>query len=751
VEAFSVFASMGIADAVSGPLGKMRQAFTATGSEGNRFGNRMGGIAKKMMPIAIVAGLILSALAPTIGVAADFEAGISNLGAISRASSREMALMEQSALDLGASTAFSAGQVVGAQTELAKKGFTANQVVGAMPGLLDLAAAAQSDLATAASISSGALKSFNMSASESGQVADIIASASTTSATDIDGIGMALQNAGAVVAGAGGDFALLAAITGKLADANINAAVAGTSTKIMFNRLAAPTGAAAKALSSLGVVTKDANGNMMPFLDIMGSLETSLDGMGSADRAAYLKNIFGEEAIGSVTALLNQGVDSLGEYADALRHSTGSAAEMAQKKLDNLKGSLTILDSATEGLSITVGSIFTPILKPMVDALTTVVGWLNIMAGHPLGKAVLVMAAGISIAVIALTVFSGVMWAASAAAAVLNLTLLANPIGLVVMGLFALGALIVAFWEDIAGLFAPFVKVIQDVWDILINVGPLGVLAYYFNDTYNFIIGLWDGLTGFFSGLWDGITAGVSLMVNGLVYAFMNFTPLGCIIKGFQGIRNFIANFDLAESGRALLETLTAGIKNTAMAPFKAVKGALSKVRKLLPFSDAKEGPLSTLTLSGQKVMDTLGSGVKNAAMAPFKAVKGALSKVRKLLPFGDAKDGPLSALTLSGQKLMETLGSGIQIGAPVLAKTAMGALAGISTAIGTTVANFLPHKQENEKSASAAVAKAGSGQRSGRQLVIENLVVQLPGVSDATGFVRELEELVATYDGGTN
>lgn len=701
MEAFSVFASMGITDAVSGPLGKMRQAFTATGSEGNRFGNRMGGIAKKMMPIAIVAGLILSALAPTIGVAADFEAGISNLGAISRASSEEMAIMEQSALDLGASTAFSAGQVVEAQTELAKKGFTANQVVGAMPGLLDLAAAAQSDLATAATVSSGALKSFNMSASESGQVADIIASASTTSATDIDGIGMALQNAGAVVAGAGGDFALLAAITGKLADANINAAVAGTSTKIMFNRLAAPTGSAAKALSSLGVVTKDANGNMMPFLDIMGSLETALDGMGSADRSAYLKNIFGEEAIGSVTALLNQGVGSLGEYAEALRHSTGSAAEMAQKKLDNLKGSLTILDSATEGLSITVGSIFTPILKPLVDILTTVVGWLNVMAGHPLGKAVLVMAAGISVAIIALTVFSGVMWAASAAAAVLNLTLLANPIGLVVMGLFALGGLIVAFWDDIAGLFEPFVKVVQNVWDILTNVGPLGVIAYYFTDTYNLITGLWDGLTGFFTGIWDGITAGVSFMTDGLVYAFMNFTPLGWMIRGFSAVRSFIENFDLAESGRALLGTLTAGIKSAAMAPFEAVQGALSKVRNLLPFSDAKEGPLSALTLSGQKVMDTLGTG--------------------------------------------------IQVGAPVLAKTTMGALAGVSMAIGTTVADPLPHHSMPETGSSVAVTKAGAGQRSGRRLVIENLVVQLPGVSDGTGFVRELEELVATYEGGTD
>ena len=699
MEAFSVFASMGIADVVSGPLGKMRQAFTATGSEGNRFGGRMGGIAKKMMPLAIVAGMVLSALAPTIGVAADFEAGISSLGAISRASSGEMALMEQSALDLGASTAFSAGQVVEAQTELAKKGFSANQVVGAMPGLLDLAAASQSDLATAATVSSGALKSFNMNASESGLVADIIASASTTSATDIDGIGMALQNAGAVVSGAGGDFALLAAITGKLADANVNASVAGTATKIMFNRLAAPAGSASKALAKLGVATKDTNGDMLPFLDIMGSLETSLDGMGSADRSAYLSNIFGGEAIGPVTALLNQGIGSLGEYAESLRNSTGSAAEMAKKKLDNLKGSLTILDSATEGLSITVGSVFTPILKPMVDMLTTAVGWLNIMAGHPLGKAVLVMAAGISMAVIGLTVFSGVMWAASAAAAVLNLTLLANPIGLVVMGLFALGALIVAFWDDIAGLFAPFVKVIQDVWDILINVGPLGIIAYYFSDTFNLITDVWEGLSGFFTGLWDGITAGVSMLVDGMIWAFMNFTPLGLIIRSFTAIRSFIQGFDLAESGRVLLGTLTAGIKSAAMAPFDAVQSALGKVRNLLPFSDAKEGPLSALTLSGQKVMDTLGAG--------------------------------------------------IQVGAPVLAKTTMGALAGVSLAIGTAVADPVPHAGIKNQAISTAAAKSGSQQNSGRKLVIENLVVQLPGVSDANGFIRALEDLVATYEGG--
>ena len=654
MEVFDVFASFNLIDNLSGPIGRIRNAMGSTDSAGSRLAQTMGGLTKRLLPLAIAAGVLLGVLAPTIGTAADFEAALSGLGAISRASTGDMAVLEQSALDLGASTAFSAAQVVEAQTELAKKGFAVNEITGAMPGLLDLAAAAQTDLANAATVTSGALKAFHLQASESTRIADIIAAASTTSATDIDGLGMALQNAGAVVQGAGGDFALLAAITGKLADANINAAVAGTATKIMFTRLAAPTGDAAKALSQLGISTRDAQGNMMPFLNVMGSLETAMAGMGTGERAEFLKRIFGEEAVGSVTAMLGQGVGALGEYAEALRGSSGAASEMAKKQLDNLNGSTTILGSAWEGLSITIGSVFTPVLKVLVDGLTWVVSLFNKLASHPLGKVFIALAGGLAAVVVAATAFTAILWGATVAAGALNLALLANPITWIVAALIGGAALVVVYWDEVKAFFL-------SLW------APIGAFLDKLEGAWNRIMGAFhmEGLAG----------------VAGAILAMFDI--------------------DLSESGRKLLVTLAKGITAAVTAPFQAVKGALSLVRKLLPFSDAKEGPLSALTLSGQKVMDTLGVGIRMAA----PGLRATAT---------DALDG------LSASMAIEPEAAPTPPPTPVAPAQVRPAFSG-----------------DNR-------LREGGGQR----VNIQHLTITLPGVSDAQGFVQALQAFVAEFDG---
>lgn len=650
MEIFDVFASFNLIDNLSDPIGRIRNAMNGTDGAGTRLAQTMGGLTKRLLPLAIAAGVFLGMLAPGIATAANFEAALSGLGAISRASAADMGILEQSALDLGASTAFSAAQVVEAQTELAKKGFDTNQITGAMPGLLDLAAAAQTNLANAASVTTSALNTFHLKAADSTRIADIIAAASTTSATDIDGLGMALQNAGAVVQGAGGDFALLAAITGKLADAGINAAVAGTATKIMFSRLAAPTGDAAKALSNLGISTRDARGNMLPFLDVMGNLEAAMAGMGTGERAEFLKRIFGEEAVGSVTALLGKGVGTLGEFAEALRDSSGAASEMAKKQLDNLKGSMTILGSAWEGLSITIGSVFTPVLKVLVDGLTWTVSLFNKLASHPLGKVLIALVGGVAAVVVAVTAFSAILWGATVAAGALNLALLANPITWFVAALIGGAALIVVYWEEVKTIFL-------SLW------APIGA----FLDKME---GAWHRLMGTFH--MDGL--------SGVVDAILG-----------------VFNIDLSESGRKLLTTLAEGIASVVTAPFQAVKGALSMVRKLLPFSDAKEGPLSALTLSGQKVMDTLGAGIRMAA--------------------------------------------------PGLYATATDALDGLNMAVSTDVdapatATATPSPQPPSS------IKRQARETGDRRVTVEHLTVTLPGVSDAHGFVQALQALVAEFDG---
>ena len=262
---FQVQAIMSLVDHITGPLRAVKAGMAGAEGGALRLSARLGQVAKAMLPLAAAAGIVLAGLAGPINTSADFQASVSGLGAISQASAKDLGVMRQAALDLGAATSFSASQVVQGQTELAKKGFTTNEIVAAMPGLLDLAAATQADLGFASQVASGALKSFNMDASQTGMVADIIAAASTKSSTDIEGLSASLANAGSVAAAAGADFADLAALTGALANANINGAVAGTAIKIMFQRLQAPTGEAASTLASWECKPRTRPGTCCPY------------------------------------------------------------------------------------------------------------------------------------------------------------------------------------------------------------------------------------------------------------------------------------------------------------------------------------------------------------------------------------------------------------------------------------------------------------------------------------------------------
>jgi hypothetical protein len=138
---------------------------------------------------------------------------------------------------------------------------------------------------------------------------------------------------------------------------------------------------------------------------------------------------------------------------------------------------------------------------------------------------------------------------------------------------------------------------------VIAGVAALAASAY-------FLVTKWDSVKAFFSGLWD-----------------------------------WFGNIDLAESGKKLVLTFVNGIKAVATAPFKAVKWVLGKVRKLLPFSDAKEGPLSRLTESGRKVLSTMGNGMKQAAPGMKQTASAAL-------------EGAAGALTVQPPLLGEAVGT---------------------------------------------------------------------------------------------
>lgn len=583
-----------------------------------------------------------ASLAAPVKVAMDFEASMSKVGAVARASDEDMKRLTKTARDLGASTVWSASQAAEGMTYLFMAGFSVDDTITAMPGMLDLASAAGIDLGSAADIASNMLSGFRLSTEDMSRVADVLTNTFTASNTTMDGLGETMKYVAPIAAEAGISIETVAAAAGLLGDNAIQGGQAGTAMRAILNRMAGPPKDAADALDELGISTKDAQGNLRDFPTILTDVYKATEKLGSADKLEYFKAIAGQEAGSAFAILVNEaGSGKLQAFAESVS-GVGSAQRVAAEMTNNTRGSWVQFQSVIESISITMGNMLLPTVTSVFQVLANGLSKVNELAqAYPtLSKVIFgAVAAFIAFRVIAiaggyamtfvrggLLALRGAFLAARAATLLFNTALLANPIGLIIGAVIALVA---------AGIWL------------------------YKN---------WDTVTEFFSGAWERVKS-----------LFMTFHPLSWMMDGFNSLTTWLSTFSLYDSGMAILTTLSNGIKAAASVPIDAVKGVFSKIRDYLPFSDAKLGPFSELTYSGMQILQTLTQGILSAASAPIDAVKGTLAKVRDLLPFSDAKEGPLSELTYSGMLILGTLTEGIRAAEAGPAAAVEDALSGIS------------------------------------------------------------------------
>ena len=160
--------------------------------------------------------------AGAVKVAVDFEAQMSRVKAISGATGEDFEKLRAQAEELGAATSFSATEAAEGMENLASAGFTTNQILSAMPGLLDLAASDNLDLATAADIAASTLNGFGLEASQAAHVADVLAKAAADTNAGITDTGEAMKYIAPVAATMGQSLEEVTAAIGLMSNASIN-------------------------------------------------------------------------------------------------------------------------------------------------------------------------------------------------------------------------------------------------------------------------------------------------------------------------------------------------------------------------------------------------------------------------------------------------------------------------------------------------------------------------------------------------
>lgn len=334
-------------------------------------GVSLGGLAAAATPAgAAMAGVGLAAagmgkvISDSVEVTKTYNASVSVLAAITGEAVDDLKELTDQAQDLGASTKYTASEVVQLQTELAKLGYTKTEIGNMTQAVLQFAAAADAGLADAASLAGGTLRMFGADSTQVAEYVDKMAGSINKSSISFSYLQTALSTVGPVAYAFGFKIEDVLALLGSLANANFDASSAATASRNIILKLADANGDLAK---SLGAPVKDLDG-------LMKGLKTLQEaGIDLADAAGLADT----RSTAAFTTFVN-GADATLQLRDALNETEGATGRMAETMSDNLEGDVKSMESAYEGWMITLGGsqgLYRDIVQWITSVLRRVNDW----------------------------------------------------------------------------------------------------------------------------------------------------------------------------------------------------------------------------------------------------------------------------------------------------------------------------------------------------------------------------------------
>lgn len=558
---------------ISGFLAGLRsaqsEADTASKNIATKIGNNLQSAGKSMTSAGST--LTKTVTTPVLGlgtaavkVTSDFESAMSKVSAISGATGGDLDALNKKAQEMGAKTKFSATESAEAFTYMAMAGWKTEDMLDGIDGIMSLAAADGLDLATTSDIVTDALTAFGLSASDSGHFADVLAKASSNANTNVSMLGESFKYA-APVAGALGYSAEDTAIAlGLMANAGIKGSQGGTALRGSLTRLIKPTDDAAALMEQYGLSMTNADGSMKSLGEVMNMLRDKLGGLTEAEQAQVAAQIFGQEAMSGMLAIINASDSDYAKLTDAIYDADGAAQQMADTMLDNLSGQLTLLKSALEGLAIQFGEILMPYIKQFVTWLQNltqklqeltpeqkeqIVKWAAIAAA--IGPVLMILGKLTSSVGSIITTFGKIPGAiAKAKSAFTAVSAAIGGISAPVVAVVAvIGVLIAAFanlwktneefrnkmtaiWDGIKSKFESFAQGIVD---------RLNALGFDFENFGEVVKAIWDGFCSLLAPIFEGVFNQISVILGSVLDALTG------IFDVFIGI--FTGNWDQAWQG----------------------------------------------------------------------------------------------------------------------------------------------------------------------------------------------------------
>lgn len=478
------------ADRLEQEMAELAQQEEKAAQEADKFGDAGAASAEAVASALAAAGIvklldkIYDAYSECVGISMEFGSTMSTVEALSGATALEMKALTAQAKELGATTAFTANQSAQAMTYMGMAGWDASEMMSGMNGVIALAAASGEDLAMVSDIVTDNLTAFGLTAKDTAHFSDVLAQAASKSNTSVAIMGETFKGSASVAGALGYSIEDVAVMTGLMANAGVKGSIANTALKNTFNGLLNGATLTSKAFGEVEFTSLKADGTMKILSETVDELRGYFEQMTEAERVSNAMAIAGQRGYNGLLAILNATEEDYASLTASINSCSGAAQRMADIKLDNLKGDVTLLNSAAEGLQNTFGGMYDDELRGIAQIGTEILTGINDFCekNPAVVKAIMAIVAELGLVVAGYTAFVSIKKAknaldlignalkiksaaASAAAATaegahavattgaaaattkLNFAMLANPAVIITASIIALTAGLVALRE----------------------------------------------------------------------------------------------------------------------------------------------------------------------------------------------------------------------------------------------------------------------------------------------------------------
>lgn len=694
------------------------QKIASAGEKIKTAGDNISNAGQKLLPVTgAVAGLGTAA----VTTAANFESSMSQVQAtmgitkdsmstVDGQSVNTMDTLSKLAKKMGAETAFSASECAEALNYLALAGYDTQQMCDTLPTVLNLAAAGDIELASASDMVTDAMSALGMGVDEAGTMVDQMAKTASTTNTSVAQLGEGILTIGATAKSIKGGTAELNTALGILANNGIKGAEGGTHLRNIILSLQNPTDKAALAMEQLGLQVYDSEGNMRSMNDILGDLNSGMDGMTAAEKSNIIGKIFNKTDLSSVNALLANTGSTWDDLQKSISNSGGAAGQMADTQLDNLQGQITILKSALEGLAISFGELLMPAIKQIVGWVQKFVDWLNslddgtkktvvtiALLAAALGPVLIVVGKVVSAVGTIMTVvpkIAGVINTVKGAFAALNTTMLANPIVLIVAAIAALVAAFIYLWNNCDGFRQFWINLWENIKQAAITAWEAvkSFLTTAWETIKNTATTIFEALKAFFTTIWEGIKlifSTVAEVIKTIIVTYFNvyktiittvFNAIKIVVTTvWNAIKTVIMTVVTAiqtfittawNTIKTVISTVVNGIKTVVSGAFNAMwTGITTTVGNIVTtiktgFQTAVSfitGLAKSAVKWGTDIIDGIVKGIKSCIGKVKDAVSNVAETIKSFLHFSVPDEGPLTDYESWMPDFMSGLADGIE------------------------------------------------------------------------------------------